>query len=106
MSFLRYGRSIVRWDFRPGAGQYSAPPQPLTVSSRVEMWRGGVGLAYPFPALSYAGASLAKPCPVSTPRSSNRTCAINASGSRRKHHGFAHEKLRVRSVSRSRPNCS
>jgi hypothetical protein len=67
------------------------------------MWRGGVGLAYLFPALSFAGASLAWPCSVSTSRSSNRTCAINASGSRRKHHGFAHEKLCVRSVSLVRP---
>jgi len=40
------------------------------------MWRGSVGLAYLFPALSVAGASLARPCPVSTSRSSNRTCAI------------------------------
>ena len=29
---------------------------------RVEMWRGGVGAAYLFPALSSAGASLASPC--------------------------------------------
>jgi hypothetical protein len=28
----------------------------------VEMWRGGVGAAYLFPALSSAGASLASPC--------------------------------------------
>jgi hypothetical protein len=28
----------------------------------VEMWRGGVGAAYLFPALSSAGASLATPC--------------------------------------------
>jgi hypothetical protein len=62
--------------------------------------------AYPLPTLSVAGASLSPSCPVFTPRSSNRTCAINASGSRRKHHGFAHEKLRVRSVSRTRPNLS
>ena len=67
------------------------------------MWRGGLGLAYLFPALSSAGASLSGPCPVSTSRSSNRTCAINASGSRRKHHDFAHEKLCVRSASRVRP---
>ena len=44
---------------------------------RVEMWRGGVGPAYPFPALSSAGASPSKPCSVSTSRSSNRTCAFN-----------------------------
>ena len=30
------------------------------------MWRGCLGLAYLFPALSSAGASLARPCPVST----------------------------------------
>jgi len=34
------------------------------------------------PALSFAGASLAEPCPVSTARSSNRTCGLPASGSR------------------------
>jgi hypothetical protein len=45
------------------------------------MWRGGLGGAYPLPALSYAGASLAPPCSVSTPRSSNRTCGFAASGS-------------------------
>ncbi len=33
---------------------------------RVEMWRGGLGLAYLFPALSSAGASRARPCSVST----------------------------------------
>jgi transposase len=48
----------------------------------VEMWRGVVGLAYLFPALSSAGASLAGPCSVSTSRSSNRTCGFPASGSR------------------------
>jgi hypothetical protein len=73
---------------------------------RVEMWRGGLGWACLFPALSFAGASLSKPCSVSTSRSSNRTGAFNASGSRRKHHGFAHGKLRVRSASRTKPNLS
>ena len=48
---------------------------------RVERWRGGLGAAYRFPALSSAGASLAGPCPVSTARSSNRTCTSPASGS-------------------------
>jgi hypothetical protein len=28
------------------------------------MWRGCLGLAYLFPALSFTGASLAGPCPV------------------------------------------
>jgi len=31
----------------------------MTAYRRVEMWRGGLGLAYLFPALSSAGASLA-----------------------------------------------
>ena len=39
-------------------------------------------------------------------RSSDRTCATNASGPRRKRHDFAHEKLRVRLVIRTRPKCS
>jgi hypothetical protein len=34
--------------------------------SRVGRWRGGLGLAYLFPALSSAGASRARPCSVST----------------------------------------
>jgi len=29
-------------------------------------WRGGLGFAYLLPALSFAGASIAKPCSVST----------------------------------------
>ena len=33
---------------------------------RVERWRGGLGAAYLFPALSSAGASVAVPCSVST----------------------------------------
>ena len=52
----------------------------LTIG-RVERWRGGLGNAYRFPALSSAGASLASPCSVSTSRSSNRTCGFPASGS-------------------------
>lgn len=72
----------------------SAPSLPAkSAPSRVEMWRGGLDLAYLFPALSFTGVSLSRPCSVSTSRSSNRTCAINASGSRRKRHDFAHEKL-------------
>lgn len=75
-------------------------------AGRVEMWRDSSGLAYLYPALSFAGASLSKPCPVSTSRSSNWTGALSASSSRRKHHDFAHEKLRARLVSRARPNLS
>ena len=41
-----------------------------------------VGSAYLFPALSFAGASLASPCSVSTPRSSNRACSFPAPGFR------------------------
>ncbi len=48
------------------------------------MWRGGLGGAYRLPTLSSVGASLAPPCSVSTPRSSNRTCGFAASGSRRR----------------------
>jgi hypothetical protein len=63
--------------------------EPLRMSSavdlsRVEMWRGGLGAAYRWPALSSAGASLAVPCSVSTSRSSNRTGGFTASGSRRR----------------------
>jgi hypothetical protein len=56
------------------------------------------------PALSAAGASLTPSCSVSTPRSSNRTGAANASGSRRKVHEFAHGKLRGRVVRRTSPS--
>lgn len=34
----------------------------LHLIGRVEKWRGGLGVAYRFPALSFAGASLAPPC--------------------------------------------
>jgi hypothetical protein len=70
----------------------------------VEVWRGGLGGVYPLPALSAAGASLTPSCSVSTPRSSNRTGAANASGSRRKVHEFAHGKLRGRVVRRTSPS--
>ena len=56
---------------------------------RVEKCRGGLGAAYLFPALSFAGASLASPCSVSTSRSSNRTCRFPASGSLSGHQVFA-----------------
>jgi hypothetical protein len=36
------------------------------LTSRVGRWRGGLGVAYLFPALSSAGASIAQPCSVST----------------------------------------
>jgi transposase len=47
---------------------------------RVEKWRGSLGRTHRLPALSVAGASLARPFPVSTSRSSNRTCRFPASG--------------------------
>jgi transposase len=56
---------------------------------RVEVWRGGLDGAYRLPALSSAGASLAQPCSVSTPRSSNRTCSFTASGSLADFQAFA-----------------
>ena len=70
------------------------------------MWRSGLGGVYLLPALSLAGASRTPPCSVSTSRSSNRTGGFPASGSRRKDHGFAHGKLRVRSVKRTKPSTS
>ena len=81
-------------------------PLQLAWGGRVEMWRGGLGAAYPFPALSSAGASLSAPCSVSTSRSSNPSCGSPAMGSRRKYHDFAHEKLRVRSVNLISPKRS
>jgi len=56
---------------------------------RVETWRGGLGGACLLPALSSAGASIAPPCSVSTPRSSNRTCGFAASGSPSESQAFA-----------------
>src|SRR6185437_6719648 len=76
---------------------------------RVERWRGGLGGAYQFSALSSAGASLATPCSVSTSRSANRTGGFPASGfrTRIRHwvcHTFAHGKLRVSFESRINPS--
>jgi hypothetical protein len=58
-----------------------------------------------------AGLSLRRLSPVwlssvSSSRSSNRTGAFRASGSRRKVHGVAHGKLLVRRVRRARPSLS
>jgi len=58
-------------------------PQRRPAECRVEKWRGGLG-RHIRPALSFAGASIALPCSVSTPRSSNRTGGFPASGSRRR----------------------
>ncbi len=43
---------------------------------------------------------------VSTSRSSNRTCGLSASGSRRKCHDVAHGRVRVRWVRQTRPSTS
>jgi|SRR6267378_5504929 len=50
----------------------------------VEVRRGGVGSAYPLPTLSSVGAHELDHASVFTPRASNRTCGIAASGSRRR----------------------
>ena len=92
-------------------------------SGGVEMWRGGVGWAYPSaclpvgrPTLSVAGVSLAIPCSVSTSRSSNlpaaclpvgragRTCGSPASGFRTRIHAFAHGKRVVSKDNSANPN--
>ena len=74
--------------------------------SRVERWRGGLGdgmSVYPgFPCV----AQHRTPCPVSTSRSSNRTCGFPASGSRTRHPAYAHEKLRRFAPSRTSPSTS
>jgi len=90
----------------PGGIFTRCGPAPFHGARGVEVWRGGLDGAYPFPTLSFVGASLAPSCSVSTPRSSNRTCAFNASGSRRKVHEVAHGRLRVRVVRRTRPSTS
>ena len=54
----------------------------IRTQSRVEKWRGGLGRAYRLPALSSAGASVARPCSVSTSRSSNRTGGFPATTAR------------------------
>ncbi len=95
----RAHRHFLSLDFRPFMKKtsFSTPTEAIVpiqaIIRRVEMWRGCLGLAYLCPALSIAGASLSRPCSVSTSRSSNRTCATNASGSRTEHHAFAHGKF-------------
>jgi hypothetical protein len=85
----RLERPLAGWDLHPlkiGALARRTGPfgsiRSIRSNCRVERWRGGLGQAQRFPALSAAGASLAWPCPVSTSRSSNRTCGFAASGSR------------------------
>jgi hypothetical protein len=73
---------------------------------RVERWRGGGGQAQRLPALSAAGASLARPCPVSTSRSSNRTCRFPASGSHPDLQAFAFGRAARRSGTGKSPKSS
>ena len=82
------GTLIQAW-----ASQKSFKKGPRQETGRVGMSRGGLGMAYLVPTLSVAGASLSIPCSVFTSRSSNRTCASRASGSRTEHHAFAHGRL-------------
>ncbi len=55
---------------KKGMAVWDNGPKPLLGANqkwgRVERWRGGLGAAYLFPALSSAGASLASPYSVST----------------------------------------
>ena len=57
-----------------------------------------LGLAYLFPALSVAGASLASPCSVSTSRSSNRAGGFPAPGFRTRLYSYAASHVRPRTV--------
>jgi hypothetical protein len=94
-----------------GANQFPGGISPLwtsafsrrTWSRGVARWfRRCLSVADPFVCRCLTSSS----CSVSTPRSSNRTCAFRASGSRRKAHEVAHGKLRVRAVSRTKPSSS
>ncbi len=68
----------------------------LHSQGRVGMWRGGgrIGLSVSAPFVWRCLNSRAN-YSVPTPRSSNRTCATNASGSRTRHHAFAHGRSRA-----------
>ena len=63
------------------------PPAGITQhhdARRVESWRGGLGrdLSSLFATWFPSGATLFRPCPVSSSRSSNWTCGVAASSSR------------------------
>ena len=68
----------------------------LVVIGRVGMWRGGgrIGLSVSA-AFVWRCLSSRAMTSVSTPRSSNRTCRFPASGSRTRHHAFAHGRSRT-----------
>ena len=80
----------------PGLSDKRMPVEKT--GSRVEVWRGGLGLAYLLPALSLAGASLASPCSVSTPRSSNRAGRFPAPGFRTRLRKWQFTHVRPRTV--------
>ena len=71
---------------------------------RVEMWRGssrlGLSVTRPF---RLAVPKYPRRNPVSTSPSSNRTCRFPASGSRTRHHAFAHALSRPPKL--ARPKC-
>jgi hypothetical protein len=68
--------------------------------------RVALGRTYLLPPLSSDGAARGRPLlPVSTPRSSNRTCRSPASGSRPRSHAFTHEGPRPSWVRRTSRKC-
>ena len=104
-------RCIWRWvqtyapELNKRCRPYLKPPTRATAPSRwsrgVTRWfRWGLSVSGPFVCRCLTSAS----CSVFTPRSSNRTGAFNASGSRRKAHDFAHGRLWVRVVRRTSPS--
>ena len=70
------------------------------------MWRGGLGVAYLWPALSSAGASLASPCSVSTLPLIEPDRRISRIRLSEKTHAFAHGSCAVRCGNWTRPNTS
>ena len=78
---------FVQWPIPATGAQVSRMTHP----GRVGMWRGGgrLGLSVAAPFVWRCLKSRAAG-PVSTPLSSNRTGATNASGSRTRQHTFAH----------------
>src|SRR5271167_2813312 len=84
---------------------YASAPTRSGKQVEVEMWRGGgryvSTVGRPF---RLAVSQSTNHNSVSTSRLSNRTGPIKASGSRTRHHAFAHGRLRVNSGSRMSPN--
>jgi hypothetical protein len=73
---------------------------------RVEHWRGGLGrrLSSPLSAWFPGGATVSRPCPVSSALSSNRTCGSPASGSHPGPHVFALDRPLLCSGGLKRPS--